>query len=85
MATGFCPAWIDQVLFDLQDPAVAAKLSSWEKDFLPSIATQYANWKASTSRMPFGTPRQREALERVYRTHFPEKYKNLASFQPFDE
>lgn len=85
MATGSCPAWMDQVLFDLQDPGVAKNFSSWEKEFLPSLSTQYSNWKASTSNMSFATPKQRGALLAMYQKHFPERHKNLSSFQPFDE
>ena len=35
--------------------------------------------------MPFGTPKQREALQVMYRRHYPENYKNIGNFSPFDE
>lgn len=85
MATGSCPRWMDQVLCDLQDPLAGKGFSSWEREFLPSISMQYANWKASSSKMPFGTPKQREALQVMYRRHYPENYKNIGNFSPFDE
>lgn len=85
MATGSCPRWMDQVLCDLQDPLVGKGFSSWEKEFLPSVSMQYANWKLSTSRGPFGTAKQREALLNMHRRHLPEKFKNIETFSPFDE
>lgn len=85
MATGSCPRWMDQVLCDLQDPALGGKCSQWEKEFLPSISMQYANWKMSSSEMPFATARQRAALLEMYRHHYPENYKNIGNFSPFDE
>lgn len=85
MALGPSPPWLDQVLFDLQDPEVSAKFSSWENEFLPSISTQYANWKASTSRMAFGTARQREVLMNMHRRHLPERFKLINTFQPFED
>ena len=83
MASGSAPPWLDQVLFDLQEPGL--QFSSWEAEFLSSISMQYANWKASTSKMPFGTARQREALMNMYRQHLPERYKLINTFQPFED
>jgi hypothetical protein len=76
---------MDQVLCDLQDPLVGKGFSAWEKDFLPSISMQYANWRLSSSKMSFGTARQRGALLEMYRRHYPENYKNIGNFSPFDE
>ncbi len=83
MASGSVPPWLDQVLFDLQEPGL--QFSSWEAEFLPSISMQYANWKASTSKMAFGTVRQREALRSMYQKHFPEKSKLIDTFKPFED
>ncbi len=83
MASGSVPPWLDQVLFDLQEPGL--QFSSWEAEFLPSISMQYANWKASTSKMAFGTARQREALMNMHRRHLPERFKLISTFQPFED
>lgn len=85
MASGSCPRWMDQVLFDLQDPAVSQKLSPWAREFIPSISMQYANWKQSTSRMPFPTQRQRDALLQLYREYCGEKYSLVNNYEPFED
>ena len=70
------PAWLDQVLFDLQDPARLAGYSSWELEFLPSVSKQVAEGKLLT-------PKQQYSLLRMYRTHFPNRDPN--TFRPFSE
>lgn len=82
MATGSCPPWMDEALFNLQDPAIQGKLSTWEKDFIESVSKQYANWQASTSRMSFGTTKQHVALIFCHKRQFP--HLDLYTFKPFD-
>jgi len=79
------PPWLDQVLFNLQDPKVHAGLNDWEKAFVESISQQYANWKASESRMPFGSTRQREALLTLHQKHCPIEHRSFATFEPFGD
>lgn len=83
MATGYSPPWLDEVLFDLQG-LERWRFAAWEREFIPSISRQYANWKASTSKMPFPTQRQHDALLRIHRRSCPERHKLLGTFMPFD-
>lgn len=85
MASGSCPRWMDQVLFNLQDPVVSKQLSTWAREFLPSISMQYANWKQSTSKMPFPTRKQEDALLSLHAALCPEQHKRLLTFEPFED
>ena len=73
---------MDEVLFNLQSPWAYPLLTDWQKDFVQSISQQYVNWKASTTRMPFGSPRQREALLGIHKKLYP--VLDINTFTPFE-